>query len=165
MSSGTTQRWQALLVSSLGALAVALLGMAATDLGPWYQDLRKPWWQPPDWLFGPAWTLIYALVVLSASSAWMAARDRAQRSRIIVLFCLNALLNVGWSQLFFGLRRPDWALWEVGPLWLSVLALLLGLGPISRMAMWLLVPYLAWVTFAAWLNLAIVQLNGAFAGG
>jgi tryptophan-rich sensory protein len=95
----------------------------------------------------------------------MAARDRAQRSRIIVLFCLNALLNVGWSQLFFGLRRPDWALWEVGPLWLSVLALLLGLRPISRVAMWLLVPYLAWVTFAAWLNLAIVQLNGAFAGG
>lgn len=165
MSLAARRRWQALLVASAGALAVAVLGMAATDLGPWYQNLRKPRWQPPDWLFGPAWTVIYALIVLSATSAWMAARDQAQRTRIILLFGLNALLNVGWSALFFELRRPDWALWESVPLWLSVLALVLALRPISRTAMWLLVPYLAWISFATCLNLAVVRLNPVATAG
>ncbi|MFO1047994.1 MAG: TspO/MBR family protein [Geminicoccaceae bacterium] len=165
MSLHARRRWQALLVASAVALVVAVLGMAATDLGPWYQNLRKPAWQPPDWLFGPAWTVIYALIVLSATSAWMAARDRAQRTRIVLLFALNALLNVGWSALFFQLRRPDWALWESALLWLSVLGLILAVRPISRTAMWLLVPYLAWITFATCLNLAVVRLNPIIPAG
>lgn len=159
MSLDARRRRQALLVASAVAVVVAIMGMAATDLGPWYQDLRKPSWQPPDWLFGPAWTAIYALIVLSATSAWMAARDRAQRTRIVLLFGLNALLNVGWSALFFQLRRPDWALWESVLLWLSVLGLMLAVRPISRTAMWLLVPYLGWISFATGLNLAVVRLN------
>jgi tryptophan-rich sensory protein len=159
MTLPARRRRKALLVAAGAAVAVGVLGTAATDLGPWYQGLRKPSWQPPDWLFGPAWTVIYALCVLSAATAWAAARDRMHEVAIIVLFGLNALLNVLWSQLFFGLRRPDWALAEVVLLWLSVLALILVLRPISRTASWLLVPYLAWVTFAGVLNLAVVRLN------
>jgi tryptophan-rich sensory protein len=136
--------------------------MAATDLGPWYQVLVKPSWQPPDWLFGPAWTLIYALAALAAATAWTAARDLAAQRRVIVLFGLNALLNILWSQLFFGLHRPDWALVEVVFLWLSVLVLIIAMRPISPRASWLLVPYLAWVTFAGILNLAVVRLNPPF---
>lgn len=165
MTLAATQRWKAVLVAGLAAVAVGALGTAATDLSPWYRELVKPTWQPPDWLFGPAWTVIYALGALSAATAWNAARDRATRQRIILLFGANALFNVLWSELFFGLRRPDWALWEVVLLWLSIAVLIVAMRPISRMASWLLVPYLAWVTFAGILNLAVVRLNAPFGGG
>lgn len=165
MTLAATQRWKAVLVAGLAAVAVGALGTAATDLSPWYRELVKPAWQPPDWLFGPAWTVIYALGALSAATAWNAARSRAIRQRIILLFGANALLNVLWSELFFGLRRPDWALWEVVLLWLSIAVLIVAMRPISRMASWLLVPYLAWVTFAAILNLAVVRLNAPFGAG
>jgi benzodiazapine receptor len=157
-----TKRWKAVLIAGLAAVAVGALGAAATDLGPWYRDLVKPAWQPPDWAFGPAWTVIYALGALSAATAWNAASDRATRQRIILLFGANALLNVLWSELFFGLHRPDWALWEVVLLWLSVLALIVATRPISRTASWLLAPYLAWVTFAGILNLTVVRINAPF---
>ena len=83
---------------------------------------------------------------------------------MIGLFCANGVLNVVWSPLFFRLRRPDWALMEVPLLWLSILALMFLLAPISRTASLLLVPYLLWVSFAAVLNLTIVRLNGPFGG-
>ena len=134
MSLAATHRWKAVLIAGLAAMAVGALGTAATDLGPWYQDLVKPSWQPPDWLFGPAWTLIYALAALSAAFAWNAARSQAARNRVLVLFGINALLNVLWSQLFFGLHRPDLAVFEVVLLWLSVLVLIVFLRPISRTA-------------------------------
>lgn len=144
------------------AILVALLGGATTDIGPWYYGLHKPSWQPPDWLFAPAWTLIYALTALSGVLAWNHFRNRERRRRLLALFALNALLNVTWSELFFGLKRPDWALAEVVPFWLSILALAILLFPISRTAGWALLPYLAWVLFAGVLNLAIVRLNGPF---
>ncbi len=144
------------------AVLVALLGGAATQIGPWYYALNKPSWQPPDWLFGPVWTLIYGLTALAGVLAWNRIADREKRRRLLGLFALNALLNVLWSELFFGMRRPDWALSEVIPFWLSILALLLVVFPISRTAGWALVPYLIWVLFAGILNLAIVRLNGPF---
>ena len=162
MSLPAARRRKALVVAGLTALGVALLGIAATDIGPWYQALVKPSWQPPDWLFGPAWTVIYALAALSAATAWTAAEDPPRQRRVVVLYGLNALLNMLWSQLFFGLHRPDWALVEVVFLWLSVLVLILAMRPISRTASLLLWPYLAWVTFAGILNLAIVRLNPPF---
>jgi tryptophan-rich sensory protein len=77
-------------------------------------------------------------------------------------FALNAALNILWSLLFFKLQRPDWSLWEIGPLWLSVLAMVLHLRPYAPRAAMLLWPYLAWVTFAATINWGVVQLNGPF---
>ena len=138
------------------------LGGALTRLGPWYEDLRKPAWQPPGWLFGPAWTTIGVLTACSAVLAWRGAETRADRTRVIGLFAANGVLNVLWSALFFNRRRPDWALAEVGPLWLSIAALIAGLAPLSRRASWLLAPYLAWVSFASVLNFKIVQLNRPF---
>ena len=79
-----------------------------------------------------------------------------------VLFGANALFHLLWSPIFFKLKRPDWALVEVVFLWLSLVALIVGLAPISSFASWLIVPYLLWVTFAAWLNLAVVRLNAPF---
>jgi benzodiazapine receptor len=157
-----TRRWVPIAVAAVSAMVVAALGAAATDIGPWYYGLHKSALNPPDWLFGPAWTVIYALAALAGVLAWTSARTAQQRTRVLVLFAVNALLNILWSELFFRFRRPDWALAEVVPFWLSILALMIVLWPISRRASWVLAPYLAWVCFAGWLNYAVVRLNGPF---
>ena len=157
-----TRRWVPIAVAAASAIVVAALGGAATDISGWYRALHKSPLTPPDWAFGPAWTLIYALTAISGVLAWRAASTRAARQAVLMLFALNALLNVLWSELFFMLRRPDWALIEVVPFWLSVLALIVVIRPVSRRASWLLAPYLVWVAFAGWLNLEIVRLNGPF---
>jgi tryptophan-rich sensory protein len=156
------KRWQPVLVAAAVALLVALVGGTMTDTGPWYQGLNKPSWQPPGWLFGPAWTLIFALTVLSAVRAWRAAPSANARLAVVALYCLNGVLNVLWSAVFFALRRPDQALVEVVFLWLSVLVPMLVVRRWSPAAAWLLLPYLAWVAFAGWLNLAVVRLNGPY---
>jgi benzodiazapine receptor len=151
--------------AAASATFVAALGALVTDLGPWYFRLRKPSWQPPDWLFGPAWTLIFALSALAGVFYWRSCADRDRRLQILAAFALNAFLNTFWSLLFFRLKRPDWALDEVGFLWLSILLLIVLLGRVSRGAAWLLSPYLLWVTFAAYLNWTIVRLNEGFGPG
>jgi tryptophan-rich sensory protein len=135
-----------------------------TDLGPWYQDLEKPDWQPPDWLFGPAWTLIFALAAVSGVIAWRSAPTDSSREWVIGLFAINGVLNILWSALFFRLHRPDWALIEVAFLWASILLPMLVFLRWSKAASALLLPYLLWVSFAALLNYEIVRLNGSFAG-
>ena len=146
------------------ALLVAALGGAATDIGPWYQSLRKPAWQPPDLLFGPVWTAIFALTALAGLRAWRREPDAAARGRLLSAYAPNALLNILWSVLFFTLRRPDWALVEVAPLWLSIVLLIVLSGRRDRAAGWLLVPYLAWVGFAGVLNWSVARLNEPFSG-
>jgi tryptophan-rich sensory protein len=150
------------LVAAFAAILVAILGGTITELGPWYQSLERPAWQPPDWLFGPVWTTIFALAALSAATAWQNAPTRAARDWIVILFSLNGFLNLLWSFLFFRMHRPDWALVEVGLLFLSILLLMFSLSRISRLSSLLLAPYLLWVGFAAALNWKVVQLNGPF---
>ena len=82
--------------------------------------------------------------------------------RILALFALNGILHILWSPLFFKVKRPDWALMEMPLLWLSVLALMVGVAPYTPIGPWLLLPYLAWVAFAMWINFGIVRLNGPF---
>lgn len=141
---------------------VSLLGMLGTDLGPWYQGLKQPEWKPSDLWFGPAWTLIYVLSATAAVKAWFGFTAQRQRAWLIAAWTLNATLNVLWSWLFFRLRRPDWALAEVGWLWLSIVILIVLTARANHTAAWLLLPYLAWVGFAALLNLAVVRLNAPF---
>jgi len=155
-------RWKPIAAAALSATAVGALGALTTELGTWYYALRKPAWQPPDWLFGPAWTLIFALAALAGVLYWREEYQREARLRILAAFALNAFLNTLWSLLFFRLKRPDLALDEVGFLWLSIALLILLLRRRSATAAWLLVPYLLWVSFAAYLNWTIVQLNAPF---
>ncbi|MBX9871765.1 MAG: tryptophan-rich sensory protein [Burkholderiaceae bacterium] len=143
--------------------ATAGIGKALTELGPWYYSLSLPDWKPPDVAFGVIWSLLFTLGAISGWLAWQAADTAALRRRVAWLFGLNALLNVLWSALYFKLQRPDWALYEVGLLWLSIIALILGLWRLSRWASLLLLPYAVWVGIAAALNLATVRLNGPFA--
>jgi benzodiazapine receptor len=151
-----------IIAAILWAVILGGAGGALTTIGPWYRNLKKPTWQPPDWLFGPAWTLILGLAAWAAILAWNGATDDAARQAIIVLYGINFVLHLLWSPLFFTFRRPDWSLIEVVFLWASVLALCIGLRPFSELASWLIVPYLIWVSFASILNLAIVRLNGPF---
>jgi translocator protein len=152
--------WLPALAAGSAAIVVAMLGASMTELGPWYYSLRKPDFQPPDWAFGPAWTIIFALAAISAATAWKEAPDEPSREWIIGLFALNGVLNILWSALFFRLHRPDWALVEVAFLWLSILLPIVFFARFSKRASMILIPYLAWVTFAAVLNLEVVRLNG-----
>jgi benzodiazapine receptor len=162
---GTSRFWLPVLAAAAAAIVVASLGATMTDLGPWYQSLTKPSWQPPDWAFGPAWTVIFALAAISGVIAWRFAETDAQREWIIGLFAINGVLNILWSALFFRFHRPDWALYEVVPLWLSILVPIIAFSRYAKTASLLLVPYLAWVSFAALLNYEIVRLNGPLGGG
>lgn len=150
------------IIAASVALALGVVGGLMTPIGAWYRDLRKPSWQPPNWAFGPAWTIILGLAAWSAVIAWNAATDDAARRDVVILFVTNAVFHFLWSPLFFRARRPDWALVEVVFLWASLVALVFGLWPITPMASLLIVPYLAWVSFAAFLNYTIVRLNRPF---
>ena len=151
-----------LIVAGGVAFLTAGLGGAATTIGPWYRALDKPPYNPPDFVFGPAWTLIYGLCAYAAALAWRDADETARRM-IVILFAVNIVLNIAWSALFFTLQRPDWALMEIAPFWLSILALVVFLGRVNLRARLALLPYLGWVAFAAVLNRAIVALNAPFA--
>ncbi|GMN02979.1 TspO/MBR family protein [Erythrobacter sp. MTPC3] len=149
-------------IATFAAIIVASLGATITDLGPWYQYLAKPDWNPPDQLYPIVWTLVYALITVSAITAWRAAPDSRLAQWVISLFALNAFLNITWSLLFFRLQRPDWAMVELGFLWLSIAVLIVFCGRFSKLAGLLLVPYLVWVSIAGALNWSVIQLNGPF---
>lgn len=153
--------WTPVLIAVAVAVAVGAVGARVTDVGPWYRELRKPRWQPPDWAFGPVWTTIYIFAVWSVSRAWPAASPGERRTYLVV-WAVNVLLNMWWSVLFFRDRRPDRALVEVVALWLSVLIVVVVSWRISPAAGVLLLPYLVWVSVAAVLNRAIVRLNSPF---
>ncbi len=159
LENAQTSFWKSFLIAFVIAQAIGGIGAITTNLGPWYQSLDKPWWQPPDWLFGPAWTTIFALTAASAAYAWRNAPTKASRRTIVVLLLANGVFNILWSVLFFRFERPDWALIEVGALWASVLIAILVVSRYSKRAAWLLVPYISWVTFAGILNWEILQLN------
>lgn len=149
-------------IAAVSAMVVAGAGAAMTKIDSWYYGLAKPSWQPPDWAFGPVWTVILGLAAWSGVVAWEAAGNDRARNCVIGMFALNGLFNIGWNVFFFKLKRPDWALIETCFLWLSVLALVIGLARYSSFASLLIVPYLVWVTIASYLNYTIVRLNGPF---
>ena len=148
-----------ILFAALWAIGLGVVGGLMTPLGRWYAELRKPSWQPPGWAFGPAWTLILGLAAWSAVRAWDAAAGPEDQRAVLILFGVNGLFHLLWSPLFFRLQRPDLALIEVVFLWASLVAMVVGLWPIDQLAALLILPYLAWVSFASFLNWTIVRLN------
>jgi len=155
-------RWLPILVVIVLVSAVANIGAYLTDVNEWYLALNQPGWKPPDWAFAPGWSLIFAFIAASASYAWLRAPDGYSRRLVVVLFVIFGLLNILWSYLFFTLKHPDWALIEVGYLWLSILLPLVLIYRFSPRASLLLIPALAWLTFASALNWAVVKLNPVF---
>jgi len=154
--------WAPTLIAAGGVTVLAIAGIVLTRLGPWYYGLKKPSWQPPDWLFGPAWTTIFILEAASAVIGWHAAHSERAEGALIGTYIANGIFNMLWSLLFFTRRRPDHALGEVGFLWASVLAMIVVLQHIAGPAWLFLLPYLLWVSFASFLNYTIVRLNAPF---
>lgn len=150
---------KAVTVAAVVAVAVAATGSLATDTGPWFQQLDRPALEPPDWVFAPVWTVLYVLIVVSAVIAWQRASKSAGRRNVALLYGVNAVLNLGWTLLYFSVRMPLLALIEIVILWLQILMIILYVRHLSRSATLLLVPYLLWVGFAAYLNAEIVCLN------
>lgn len=149
-------------VAAAAGMIVAGLGGTITDLGPWYEGLRKPAWTPPRVAFPIVWTTIFALAAWAGVAAWRAAPNARAADTVIGLFAFNGFLNILWSLLFFRIKRPDWAVVELVLLELSVLVLIVYCGRLSRLAALLLVPYAIWVAVAGALNWQIVQLNRPF---
>jgi len=127
--------------------------------GSWYAQLVKPAWTPPSWLFGPVWTLLYLTIGVSGWMVWRRAGLSGARAAFVV-FAAQLVLNAAWSWLFFGLQRPGLALVEIALLWLSIAATAELFRRVDARAGALLLPYLAWVGFAAALNAELWRLNG-----
>lgn len=138
--------------------AAAAAGGLATDTGAWFDALRKPPWNPPNWVFSPVWTTLYALMAVAAWLVWK-RRGFGAASTALALFLVQLALNVAWSFLFFAAQSPGLAFAEIVVLWAAILATVVAFWRIRPLAGALLLPYLAWVTFAAALNFAIWRLN------
>jgi tryptophan-rich sensory protein len=152
------QDWESTLIAAGGVTILAGAGASLTTIGAWYENLRKPSWQPPNWMFPLAWTSIFILEAAAAVIGWKSG----DRWTMIGAFIVNGVFNILWSAYFFKLRRPDWALREVPFLWLSVVAMMVAVAVHAGPAWCLLIPYLLWVSFATLLNWKIVQLNAPF---
>jgi translocator protein len=153
----TMRQAPALAVWLASCFLAAATGLFVSADG-WYAGLVKPAWNPPAWVFAPAWTALYILMALAAWLVWREGGWREQ-SRPLSLFLVQLLLNALWTPLFFGLHQPGWALAELLLLWLVLAVTLLLFWRVSHLAGTLLLPYLAWVSFAAALNFAMWQLN------
>lgn len=157
----TTRRdWLALLGFFVASFAAAAAGSVATAAAvqEWYPLLNKPVWNPPAWLFGPVWTLLYALMSIAAWRIWRRESQPGAR-RALALFFVQLGLNALWSVLFFGLRAPGLALVEILVLWGCLAWLQRAFWRIDRPAGWLWLPYLLWVSFATVLNATLWWLN------
>jgi tryptophan-rich sensory protein len=148
----------ALLIALAVCFAASAIGglITATSVDGWYQELARPTWNPPDWVFAPVWTTLFAAMAVAAWLVWR--RDR-RWTGALTLFAIQLALNVGWSALFFGLRSPGAALIEIVILVAAIAATAVAFWRRSRPAGALMIPYLLWVGFATALTAAIWRLN------
>ena len=147
------------LVAFVGACFLAAATGAVFPPGDWYERLAKPSWRPPNWLFAPVWTVIYLTIAVSGWLVWRKYGFAGAALLPLAIYLLQLVLNAAWTPIFFGLRRPDLAFFEILMLWLSIVATIATFRSLNAAAAWLLLPYLAWVTFAAALNFTIWRMN------
>jgi translocator protein len=160
-SADSSARAWLVLAAFLGAsFVVATLGSTFTAAGmpDWYMSLEKPAFNPPSWVFGPVWTTLYVMMAVAAWLVWRASGFHGARTALVWYF-IQLGLNLTWSAIFFALQSPGWALVEIVALWTAILITTVLFFRHSRVAGWLMIPYLLWVTFAGILNAAIWQLN------
>ncbi len=168
-----------IIVCQLAGLSGLILATPA--ISGWYSYLQKPSFNPPDWIFGPAWTILYLLMGISLYIVWSknwVVRDFGKFQRkawnhwseklwvgswkkqnLIAIFILQLVLNALWTVIFFGLKSPGLAFFEILMIWFAILYTIVNFYRVSKLAALLLVPYISWVSFAAVLNLAVWQVN------
>jgi len=153
----------------MGKNAVGLAGWLAVTFaaawigsrympGDWYASLVKPSWNPPNYLFGPVWTVLYVLMAVAAWLVWRKA-DFSGAGPALTLFVVQLALNALWSYLFFGQHRPDIAFFDIVALWVAIVVVAALFWKVDDVAGGLMVPYVLWVTFASYLNFVLWRLN------
>ena len=151
-----------LLAGGVGAI------FTSSAIPTWYQSLNKPFFSPPNWVFGPVWTILYILMGISLYLVWQKKNPSTGstsfttgplRIKVPSIFWIQLFLNAVWSIFFFGLKNPQLALVDILILWITIFLTIKSFYKISKSAAYLLLPYLLWVTFASYLNLSIVFLN------
>ena len=150
------------LIFSIGVcfLAAGVGSVFTTSvIDTWYATLNKPFFNPPNWIFGPVWTLLYLMMGISLYTFWNTKINAKERRQGLSLFFVQLVLNVLWSMLFFGLKSPIGAFIGIIVLWLAIYLTIRKFLEVSKLAGWLLIPYLAWASFATILNLSTVFLN------
>lgn len=143
-----------------GAFALVTLAAAATGSlfmpGPWYASLAKPWWTPPNWLFPPAWTVLYILIAIAGYRVFA----EQGLGPAVVVWGIGLVFNAAWSYIMFGQHQIGWAVLDLIAMWLSIVAFIVVAWPVDRTAALMFLPYLTWVTYAGALNIEIWRLNG-----
>jgi len=147
----------AVVVSELAGIVGTVFTVSA--IPTWYATLAKPALNPPSSIFGPVWTTLYALMGIAAFLVWKKGLVRKDVRKALGVFLFQLVLNAAWSIIFFGLHSPFWALIDITLMWLAIVWTIVLFYKISKPAMWLLVPYILWVSFAAYLNYSIWILN------
>jgi len=159
-ASGGLNRWLVLVGFLVITFSASAIGgwFTSMSVGTWYQNIAKPSFTPPSWVFGPVWTTLYALMAIAAWLVW----DRvgfAVGAVALTLYAVQLVLNVAWSGLFFGLRSPALGTLCVIILWIAILATLIAFWRIHPVAGILLVPYILWVSYASVLTYSVWRLN------
>ena len=151
------------VLAGLVALCLAVGGLGgwvtAQSVADWYPTLAKPAWNPPAWVFGPVWTALYVMMAVAAWLVWRRGPDAPAVRAALVLFFVQLALNGLWSPLFFGLRAPGLAALDIAALWAMIALTTTAFFRQSRAAGLLMLPYLAWASFAAVLNFTIWRMN------
>ena len=149
-----------LVIFFVACFAVAVSGawLTRASVLTWYPTIQKPSWNPPNWVFGPVWTTLYAMMAVAVWLVWQAP-PQPQRTWALAVFCIQLALNFAWSPLFFRWHAIGAAAVEIVFLWLAIAVFIVLAWSVSRVAAALFVPYWLWVSFAAYLNYTIWTLN------
>lgn len=150
-----------LIISIIICQSAGIIGSIFTTpaIPIWYASLNKPSFTPPSWLFGPVWLLLYTLMGISLYLIWQKGLENKKVKSAFLLFLINLVFNSLWSVLFFGFKNPQIALVDILLVWVLIIILMLRFLKIDKIASYLLIPYLLWVSFATALNFSIWQLN------
>lgn len=155
------KNWIKLLISIAIPLGVGIVAglFTATGIDSWYEAIKKPEWQPPSYVFGPVWTVLYIMMGIAFYLIWTTPAGKKLKRIAITLWCIQLIFNFFWSFIFFKQHQIDWALGEILVLWFFILLTTIYFFRISRAAGWLMIPYILWVSFASVLTWSIYQLN------
>ncbi len=150
-----------IVISILIAQSAGLIGtiFTASSIPNWYAGLNKPGFNPPGWLFGPAWILLYTLMGIAAFLIWQKWAVSPLARTAVIIYLVHLAFNALWTVIFFGLKNPGLAFFEIIILWAMILVLIVIFFMIDKRAAYLMIPYILWVSFAAVLNFSIWRLN------